>query len=70
MKGNEHAFPHLEIMDGIIRVTGGLSRRELFAALAMQGRMATKEGESEGFADTAEISVEMADALIAALESK
>ena len=48
----------------------GLTKREYFAAMAMQGRMATFEGLNESFELTAEIAVTMADELIAALNGE
>lgn len=36
--GSGHAFPHLHLLsDGTIQLMGGLTKRELFAAMAMQG---------------------------------
>ena len=35
--GSEHAFPHLHLEGGKIDLKGGLTKREYFAARAMQG---------------------------------
>jgi len=46
----------------------GLTKREYFAAMAMQGMMASLHTPIDGFA--AQMSVEMADQLIKALNTK
>lgn len=59
--------------DGLLSVDGspGLSKREWFAGLAMQGLMACPEGGNDlKESEIAEASVIVADALIAALNSK
>jgi hypothetical protein len=73
VSGSDSAFPKL----GDLRTTGkryyaeysagGLTKRELFAAMAMQGLICKTNvrGEAGEYADAA---VECADALIAALE--
>ena len=79
---NEPAFPtdHKEMIHGRWerKITGGLTKREYFAAKAMQGLMkeprflATDfpggEASSEWCKHRAAVAVEMADALIAELE--
>lgn len=35
-----HAFPHVVLDGSSVRLEGGLSKRELFAAMAMQGFIA------------------------------
>ena len=47
----------------------GLTKREYFAGLAMQG-MSAYHGDDQRFKTTAKESVEMADALLKALESE
>jgi hypothetical protein len=47
----------------------GMTKREYFAAKAMQGYLA-KYGTGNGYTDIAEISVHLAKALIKALEIK
>lgn len=74
MKSGSPVFPgSTEVMT---HKTGGLSTRELFAAMAMQGIIADKEAVNaafralspdEAFARVAESSVRYADALIAEL---
>jgi hypothetical protein len=38
--GTGHAFPHMYLEGSIISLAGGLTKRELFAAMAMQGMLA------------------------------
>lgn len=71
---NESAFPNTEPLTkfnepGEINLVGGLTKREYFAGLAMQGLLANSEDASiDGDRCTPEIiartSVEMADELI------
>lgn len=35
--GSEHAYPHMKMSNGTTELAGGLSKREYFAAMAMQG---------------------------------
>jgi len=48
----------------------GLTKRELFAALAMQGMMANGVGRQTHLAQIAELSVNAADALLVELAKK
>jgi hypothetical protein len=52
----------------------GLTKRELFAAMAMQGWLASFGADAEitptGKVQVAELAVELSDALLAALEKK
>lgn len=80
-KANEPAFPIHELVTNALRDSdpadarwfSGLTKREYFAALAMQGALAG-EGEDSGiFPDVqtlANFSVRCADALLAELEKK
>lgn len=56
--------PNDPITDSIISVNHGLTKRELFAALAMQGILASGDYDSFGTASIYEASVYYADALI------
>jgi hypothetical protein len=56
-------MPHIEGAGNLI----GLSKREYFAGLAMQGYCANNECHTGGYEKIAKWSVEMADALINAL---
>lgn len=66
-KADEPAFPQwIEIVsDTTTRVSGGITKRELFAAMAMQGLLAN---EKDG--PIVKQSVIFADALIAELEKQ
>jgi hypothetical protein len=71
--GNESAYPAQELDGGGMPRTAaqwGLTKRELFAAMAMQGWCAS-DGNSgavyKSFEDLAEASVKAADALLAEL---
>lgn len=63
--GENHAYPHLHVEPEFFRMAGGLTKRELFAAMAMQGLAA--DPEPRGGMEAASIAVEWADALIAEL---
>lgn len=67
--GNNAAFPTLDSTPegGLQLREWGLTRRELFAAMAMQGFLASLAGESP-YADVAADAVGYADALLAELE--
>lgn len=74
--GNEPAYP-LDSADYRLNGWRGLTKRELFAAMAMQGMHAsglckagTKQEVPELLAVVATYAVNQADALIAALEGK
>ena len=69
---NEPAYP---VGSGDMRDPCGLTKRELFAAMAMQGLLSHPKCRDVGYGDgtdgiVAIESVMMADALIAALEAK
>jgi hypothetical protein len=66
MNGNDSAYP-LEIATG--QYNSGLTKRELFAAMALQGLLADPYSTQE-FADMASMSVQVADALIAELSKE
>ncbi len=66
MNGNDSAHP-LEIATG--QYNSGLTKRELFAAMALQGLLADPYSTQE-FADMASMSVQVADALIAELSKE
>lgn len=75
--GSNHAFPHIHIPStGGLNVEGGLSKRELFAAMAMQGLLGTEEkyhwfySREEAYPGIASYAVMHADALLAELEKK
>jgi hypothetical protein len=65
MNGNDSAYP-LEIATG--QYNSGLTKRELFAAMALQGLLADPYSTQE-FADMASMSVQVADALIERLSA-
>lgn len=69
--GSTHAFPHLHLMpSGNIKLEGGLSKREYFAALIMQGFCTKDPNDGRMACDKkpiAEWAVKRADALLAAL---
>jgi hypothetical protein len=70
--GNDQAFATPPIYSdafGLAVQEKGLSKREYFAAMAMQGLLSTVP-ESFNGREIAEISVNMADALIEALNKK
>ena len=66
MEGNDPAYP-LEVVTG--QTNGGLTKRELFAAMAMQGLLADPYSTQE-FSCMASMSVQVADALIAELSKE
>jgi hypothetical protein len=69
MRSDEHAFPHLVIQDSVIRVEGGLTKREYFAAMAMQGLLpVTDKTEPDWGTRVAEGALNLADGLLAELE--
>jgi hypothetical protein len=73
-KGNENAYPQTVTREVVgqyhtfaaVGSEGGLTKRELFAAMAMQGLLATPDYECTP-ASCAKLSVQYADALIEAL---
>jgi hypothetical protein len=79
-RGEEPAFPQLDIescerdghgdlIDPFVTSAGGLSKRELFAGMAMQGLLASGPHDCEA-AGIAHDAVLFADALLAELEKK
>lgn len=64
--GETHAMPHFHLIDGTIRIEGGLSLRQHFAGLALQGLMANGEyrPQHSHCNSFASLSVAMADALL------
>lgn len=67
--GNSHAFTymgHATPNDGYMEGAPGLTKREYFAGLALQGFIAGRYKHHQ--ADLAEYAVECADAILAALE--
>lgn len=70
MDGNEPIFPHLAATCQRVNESEmytGLTKRELFAAMAMQGSLAGAPGEHLSFETLARNSILYADALIAEL---
>lgn len=68
MSGGDSAFPivvHLA-MDGRVEA-GGLTKRELFAAMIMQGSVAAESDLEMSHSDMASDCVRMADALLSEL---
>ena len=59
---SEAAFPH-----DALREYPGLTKRELFAAMSVQGIIAAPGNSELSFQEVAECSVKMADALLAEL---
>lgn len=66
MSASDPAFPTTE-KHGLATACVGLSQRELFAAMAMQGMLTQRSWHAELIAQKA---VEHADALLAALAKK
>jgi hypothetical protein len=80
--GSEHAFPHMHYSSGMIDLKGGLSKREWFAAMALQGLLSNPDVKpkyeaneidlqrvSEVNASYATVAVSLADALLKELKS-
>ena len=69
--GNDYAYPQSEVFGGSgeyeTRDVGGLTKREYFAAAAMQGLLAGDTELQLSPAGCAEAATEYADALLAAL---
>jgi hypothetical protein len=70
----ELAFPHHEVWDAektdIGWIGGGLTKRELFAAMAMQGLLADPNSDGESLRNLVTHSVVAADLLIEALSKE
>ena len=71
---NEPAFAHsatvISKAGARMRVIGGLTKREYFAAKAMQGAMVGADIDSLSVEGAAFVAVKLADALIAELEKE
>lgn len=76
--GSEHAFPNMHISEGKVSLEGGISKREYFAAMAMQAIAANEDlnyskadyergDHLAGSKAVAKFSVFYADALLAEL---
>ncbi len=63
-QANEPAFPLQDATVSRINASAGLTKRELFAAMAMQGFCANEAYIDTGFVELAAYSVSQADALI------
>jgi uncharacterized protein (UPF0276 family) len=61
-EGEKHAYPHIHVEPGLFRLAGGLTKQELFAAMAMQGLVVRGFCIDHGMA--AQLAVRHADALI------
>lgn len=68
MKTNPNDLVTPLMMDGMI--DGGLTKREYFAALAMQGLLSNNDVRDLDLLHHAKLSVEMSDNLIKALNEK
>jgi hypothetical protein len=65
------AFPvAYRLFDETTLINHGLTKRELFAAMAMQGLLAARDVMEDDLEDCAEAAVIAADALLAALRAK
>ena len=64
----DFTVPEIKDMANKMSSHGGLTKREHFAAMAMQGYCAVFEGWGESCEEVARCSVAMADALLAELE--
>ena len=68
-RGSQPAFPTMDAgPNGPQLREWGLTRRELFAAMAMQGMVDRLMDDGHGSQYIAELAVERADALLAALD--
>lgn len=69
--GNLPAYPiseeETDRIDAGITIYSGLTKREYFAAMAMQG---LADNKNLGYDDTAKVSVKLADALLKELEKQ
>ena len=71
MKDDKPAFPHWRInADSSGRCENGLTRRELFSAMAMQGMFSCEGMREISTEDIAKFSTHAADALIKALDDE
>jgi hypothetical protein len=69
MNGNDLAHPVKYLHDEDFFCLGGLTKRELFAAMAMQGLMSSRNLQGVAFETVAQISTMAADALIERLNA-
>lgn len=74
-KADESAFPYMIKpasygLDSVRFTGGGLTKREYFAGLAMQGMLASELGGEGTFGSIAKTAVDLATALLAELEKK
>lgn len=67
--GNSPAFPIEESLNDCGSINFGLTKREYFAAMAMQGMIASEIDEASSPEGIAKMAAEHADALLKALES-
>lgn len=68
---NSPAFPQILVNERGSVIEGGLTKRELFAAMAMQATLSRNPGEVRFTADSVAVaSIEYADALLAELEKE
>lgn len=85
MTGDESAFPRVESESDVlygegqdrpttvvssVSSAGGLTKRELFAAMAMQGLASRESYRLVSLPEAGGLAAQLADALIAALERK
>ena len=63
----DKAFPAVVVYQDQVVYQGGMTLRDYFAAKAMQGYVG--QGKSYDFADTAQVSYAMADAMLKAREA-
>jgi hypothetical protein len=69
MNGNDKAYPFAyEYVQGMV-YSDGLTKRELIAAMAMQGLMSSRNLQGVAFETVAQISTMAADALIERLSA-
>lgn len=71
IKGSESAYPfRLDPQDSVYEENYGLTKREYFAAMALQGLMANRTPDIDLCTSVADFAVYHADALIEALNKK
>ena len=68
--GNELAFPFIEEANSPDSVNFGLTKREYFAGLAMQGLLASEIDEASSAEGIAMLAVDRADALLKRLNHR
>jgi hypothetical protein len=67
--GNSQAFASIAVEKNQTFVSTGLTKREYFAAMAMQAIISSPQGHEYGYEETADYAIEHADALITALNN-